>query len=841
MADRLAPLSVDRVRPRMRPEELEFESTEELEPLGGLLGQARAEEAMRFGAGVQRKGFNLYVLGPPGMGKHRLVREVIDARAKQGAVPSDWVYVHRFDDPDRPQALALPAGRGAELSRGMEHLVVDLGDAIRAAFETDEYRNRRRVIEQRVEGRHEEAFAKLAELAEEKGLRLLRTPMGFAFAPIAGGEVIDPKKFNELAEEEQQKFRDRLGEMEEALRALMQQVPRWQREARDALRALEREMASYAVSHAMKEVRAAFSDLESVANWLERAEADIVEHAAAFVSDDGEGAEATIKKTLLRETGGLLTRYRVNLFVDRRECEGAPVVEEDHPTLDRLVGRIEQRAQLGALISDFTLIKPGALHRANGGTLILDARRLLSSPSAYDSLKRSLRRGEVEIESLGKALGLSASTLDPDPIPIDVKIVLIGERRIYYLLNALDPDFDQLFKVAADFEEEVPRDADNVLRLARLACGVVRAEGLLHFDRSAIARIVEEASRLADDQKKLSTNLTRICDLMREADWRARERSVEKVGAEDVRGAVEAQMRRNGRLRDLGLEAFDEGLLLLDTSGAVVGQINGLAVLSLGPTRFGRPSRITCRVRLGKGEVVDIEREVTLGGPLHSKGVMILSSFLAAKYASERPLSLSASLVFEQSYGGVDGDSASLGELCVLLSALADIPIEQRFAITGSVNQMGEVQPIGGANEKIEGFFDVCRQRGLDGTQGVLIPESNVQHLMLSDDVVEAIAEGKFNVYAVRRLDDALELLTGIPAGEPDADGAYPEDSVHGRVHTRLAHFAEKVKEYAESMKGEGKKVIIASPAASGDPEPPSPPEGPGDGPADGGSGSGAR
>jgi lon-related putative ATP-dependent protease len=655
--------------------------------------------------------------------------------------------------------------------------------------------------------------------------------MGFAFAPVSNGEVIDPKKFNELSEAEQQTFRERLGELEESLRALMQQVPRWQREARDALRALEREMASYSVSHAMREVREAFAGLETVASWLERAERDIVEHAAAFLSDDGEGPEAAIKKTLLRESGGLLTRYRVNLFVDRREQEGAPVVEEDHPTLDRLVGRIEARAQLGALISDFTLIKAGALHRANGGTLILDARRLLSSPSAWDSLKRALRRGEVEIESLGKALGLSASTLDPDPIPLDVKIVMIGERRLYYLLSALDPDFDQLFKVAADFEEEVPRNPENVKRLARLACGVVRGEGLLHFDRGAMARVVEEASRLADDQKKLSTNLTRICDLMREADWLARERSAKVVGAEDVRGAVEAQQRRDGRLRDRGLEAFSEGLLLLATSGAVVGQINGLAVLAIGPTRFGRPSRITCRVRLGKGDVVDIEREVMLGGPIHSKGVLILSSFLSAKYASERPLSLSASLVFEQSYGGVDGDSASLAELCVLLSALADIPIEQRFAMTGSVNQMGEVQPVGGANEKIEGFFDVCRQRGLDGTQGVLIPESNVQHLMLRDDVVDAIAEGKFHVYGIARVDEALALLTGVAAGAPDEDGVYPEDSVHGRVCSRLAYFAEKVKEHAESMKGDGKKVIIASPGASGGP---GPIDGPGDGPSDG-------
>ncbi|MEC7525942.1 MAG: ATP-binding protein [Myxococcota bacterium] len=794
------PLPAARVRRRMDPEALGFDSTAELEPLEGLLGQERAERAMRFGASMPRKGFNLYVLGPPGMGKHRLVREVIEAQAERGDVPSDWVYVHRFGDADRPKALAVPPGRGRALEEAMEALVEDLADVVRAAFETEEFQNRRRVIEQRIEAQHEEAFGELADRADERGLRLLRTPGGLAFAPVKDGEVLEPKTFGQLPEAEQTEVKDALTEMEEALRDLMRQAPRWQREAREALRELERELASYAIRHQLEEVREAFSDLEEVTAWLDEVEADIVEHAPALVHED-TGEEA-VKKALVGQNGPL-RRYRVNLLVDRREQEGAPVVFEDHPTLERLVGRIEQRAQLGALVSDFTLIKAGALHRANGGALILDARRLLAQPSAWDSLKRALRHGEIEIESLGKTLGMSTGSLEPDPIPLSAKIVLVGDRQLYYALSALDPDFDQLFKVAADFEDEVPWDAAHVEDFARLVAGVAKGEELMPFDRGAVARLIEHAARLADHHEKLTTNLTRICDVMREADWHARERGAELAGAEDVRSAIEAQRQREGRIRERGLESFSDGTVLLTTSGEVVGQINGLSVMTLGHSRFGRPNRITCRVRIGKGEVVDIEREVQLGGPIHSKGVMILSSFLGAHYGMEHPLSLSASLVFEQSYGGVDGDSASLAELCALISALADAPIAQRFAITGSVNQMGQVQAIGGANEKVEGFFDVCRERGLDGGQGVILPAANVQHLMLREDVAAAVEEGSFSIYAVAHVDEALELLTGEPAGSRDEDGLYSRGTIHYRVAGRLRQFAESARAFL-SRPGDG-------------------------------------
>jgi predicted ATP-dependent protease len=816
-AQPLEPLAASRVRRTCEPDLLGFDTTAELEPLPGMLGQARAEEALRFGIGIKSKGFHLFVLGPAGLGKHRLVAREIEARAQTEPIPEDWVYVHSFADADRPRAMSLPAGRGAALVETMDRAVRELSDAIRLAFESDEFRNRRRVIEQRVEGLHEEAFSALAEEADKKSMRLMRTPNGVALAPIKNGEVLNPQQFASLSLEEQAEYKGKLDQMEEGLRSLMQQVPKWQREAREELRKLERGTAAFAVALHLREVRERFADVAEVAEWLSEVEEDVVEHAPDLVKqDDEDGPEAEMKRAIGRSVLGPLARYRVNLFVDRRGATGAPVVYEEHPTLDRLIGRVEQRAQMGMLISDFTLIKAGAIQRANGGYLVVDARRLLESPQAYDSLKRALRAGAAEIESLGKALGMSAGSLEPEPIPIDLKLVLIGERRLYYTLSALDPDFDQLFKVAADFEDDVEWNDASVRDLARLMAGVAQGEKLLPIHKSAVARVIEHAARLVDHQQKLSTNLTRIADLLRESDWIARQRKAELTDASDVAAAIAAQDRRESRIRERVYEQFATGTVLLDTSGKVVGQINGLSVSSVGRASYGRATRITARVRLGKGEVVDIEREVQLGGPIHSKGVMILAGYLGAHYGLERPLSLSASLVFEQSYAGVEGDSASLAELCALLSALADIPIQQRFAVTGSINQRGGVQAIGGANEKVEGFFDIVSARGLDGTHGVLLPPANVQHLMLRPDVADAVKEGRFHVYAVSTVSQALELLTGVLAGNKREDGTYPEDTLHGQVERRLAYFAARAREFASPLTPEEKRPIDR--ALEGDP-----------------------
>lgn len=777
MSDHPRALTPSEVRRTCPP--LSFATTDEVEPLRGLLGQARAEEALRFGVGIQKKGFNVYVLGPSGTGKHHLVRDALASRQSPGPVPSDHVYVHDFSAPDRPIAIAVPPGRGADLSEAMKRVVEDLADAILAMFESDEFRTRRQVIEQKVEARHEEAFAHLAAEATRRNLRMLRTPAGLAFAPFVGGEVLDPDAFAKLPEAQQNEVRDHLEAMENALRAIMHQVPAWRREAREELRAVERELTRLVARHQLAEVRAAFADLEKVTRWLDAVEADIVQHAHAFLprEEDGDGAEAAMQAALSERLHPTL-RYRVNLLVDRRGLEAAPVIEEDHPTVERLFGRIDRRAHLGALYSDFTMIKPGALHRANGGTLVLDAQRLLTSPAAWDSLKRALTHRQIEIESLGRVMGLTTSELDPEPIELDVKVILVGERRLYYLLAAYDPDFDQLFKVAADFDDTVPWDEAMQGDLCRLIAGMARSDGLLPLEAPAVARVIEESARWAGDRRQLSAELSPLSNLLREADWRARDRGGARIEVDDVRGAIAARDHRLGRLRERSLARFADGTLRVVTEGAVVGQVNALSVLAVGELAFGQPSRITARVRLGRGEVIDIEREASLAGSLHTKGVMILSSYLAARYGQEQPLGVAASLVFEQSYAGVDGDSASMAELCALLSALAQIPLSQSIAITGSVDQTGAAQIVGGVNEKVEGFFDVCRARGLDGTHGVLIPAPNVEWLMLREDVVEEIARGRFHLYRMSSIEDALETLTGrAPA------------RVHEAVAARLATF----------------------------------------------------
>jgi lon-related putative ATP-dependent protease len=502
---------------------------------------------------------------------------------------------------------------------------------------------------------------------------------------------------------------------------------------------------------------------------------------------------------------GALRRYQVNVLVDHSESEGAPVIYEDNPTYQNLVGRVEHMAQMGALLTDFSLIKAGTLHQANGGYLILDARKVLTQPYAWDGLKRVLQSGKIRIESVGQMLSLvSTISLEPEAIPLQVKVALFGEQLLYYMLWQLDPDFRELFKVAADFASDMDRSDDSQQLYARLIATLVRQDELRPFDRSAVARVIEHSARTVGDADKLSTQMRGLNDLLQEADYWAGQSKKEAVTAADVQRAIDAQIFRSDRMRERAQEAILRETLLIDTEGAQVGQVNGLSVISLGNFWFGRPSRITAQVRLGKGEVIDIEREVKLGGPLHSKGVLILSGFLGARYAGESPLSLSASLVFEQSYGGVDGDSASSAELYALLSAIAQVPIKQSLAVTGSVNQFGQVQAIGGVNAKIEGFFDICLARGLTGEQGVLIPAANVKHLMLRQDVVEAVEKGQFHVYSVETIDQGIDILTGVPAGEPDEVGCYPEGTINYRVKKRLSELAEKRQAFVEAASGKG-------------------------------------
>jgi predicted ATP-dependent protease len=784
------------------PARFKFKSTLELEPLEELIGQDRAVEAVQFGIGINRDGYNLFAAGPAGTGKHTLIAEFLRRQAMSGTVPDDWCYVYNFAESRRPRALRLPAGRAQPLAVDMHRLIEDLRAAIQSAFETEGYRNRREALAQEFKERQEGAFEEIQHKARERSIALVRTTVGLALAPLRDGEVLSPEDFESLPEAEREKAKGDLKEMEEQLQATLRQAPRWEREHRDRVREINREVTRLAVDHLFEEIRKKHEDLPEVMAWLDTIERDVVDKAESLIAvEQGAAGEGGQPAGSQPPRDGVFRQYTVNVLVARDTDSGAPVIYEDHPIHGNLLGRIEHRSEFGTLVTDFTLIKAGALHRANGGYLVLDALKLLTQPHAWEGLKRVLRAGEVQIESLGQSLGLiDTVSLDPEPIPLDIKIVLVGERMLYFLLCEYDPDFSELFKVQADFEEEMSREEANVDLYARLIGTIARNEDMRPFGPGAVARIIERAARIAGDREKLTTHMRSIADLLHESNYWAGEAGHELVDRADVSRAIHAHIRRSDRLREKVQETIAEGILLIDSDGAKPGQINGLSVMQMGGFAFGRPSRITARVSLGRGRVIDIEREVKLGGPLHSKGVLILSGFLADRFGRDRPLALAASLVFEQSYGGVDGDSASSAELYALMSALSGAPIRQGFAVTGSVNQRGEVQAIGGANEKIEGFFDICKARGLTGEQGVLIPASNVRHLMLREDVVEACGAGEFAIYAVASIDQGLEILTGAPAGEPDADGIYPEGTINRLAADRLADFAET----ARKMGGAG-------------------------------------
>lgn len=777
---------------------LEFETTDELEKLEEIVGQDRALEAIRFGVDIRQLGYNLFVMGPSGMGKRTTTLQYLKQQAANKSPPDDWCYVNNFDLPQKPTYLRFPAGKGKVFKNDIKELLEDMLSVLPAAFESDEYQLRAEEIEEKVRERSEKAIKDLSDLAESHDIRLVRTPRGFSFQPVRKGEVVTPDEYERFSQEEKDRVEEIVNVLEEKLESIIRQQYQWRREAKRELRHLNREVAMSAVEVPIRDLLEKYSKNAKVVKFLKSLEQDIIHHTSDFLSVETSpiGEDGASEKV---EAFG---RYEVNLLVDNSKRKGLPVKYEDSPTVDKLTGRIEHIAQMGTLITDFRLIKAGSLHLANGGYLVLDIIKLLRQPFSWEGLKRALTTQKINIRSVGQMLGLvSTVSLEPEPIPLDVKVVLLGDRLLFYLLLEYDPEFAELFKVAADFENAINRSDDNQTLFAQMIATMAGREKLLPFKRDAVERIIEYGSRIVDDAEKISNHLLSITDLMRESDHCARQVERKDVRREDVNNAITAKIRRNDRLRDRIYEEIKRGTILIDTTGEKSGQVNGLSIADLGNFRFGQPTRITATVRLGHGEVIDIEREVELGGAIHSKGVMILSSYLGQRYASNQPLALSASLVFEQSYGGVEGDSASVAELCALLSVLSGTPIKQELAVTGSVNQHGHVQAIGGVNEKIEGFFDICKQNELTGNQGVIIPESNVKHLMLREDILQAVEEGKFNIYSISTVDQAIELLTGIDAGELSKEGEYPEDSINGRVMRRLDELAKLRQEYGEAEK----------------------------------------
>jgi lon-related putative ATP-dependent protease len=754
----------------------------------GIIGQQRARDAIEFGITMARPGHHMFVMGPRGAGKQTLVRRAIEARlARNGAKRFDWIYVNNFDEPHKPLALGLPPGRGVQLRQHMRELVDDLRTMIPAIFESEEYINAVERLNSEFKERAEQAVLAVGEDAQRHGLVMVRTPVGLSFAPRKGegeGEVgvLSPQEFEALPQAERERLQQAMSAAQEQLARTLRSSMHLRKELADRLRALNRSMTLVAVEHAVDEIKSHYVDLPAVGAYLDAVRTDVIESAESFrtAKDDESSAAAG--------SGPDLSEYEVNVIVDAGGSDGAPIVTLDHPTFNNLVGRVDHIARLGALLTDYRLIKGGVLHRANGGYLLIDAAKLLVQPFAWDALKRALTRGEIRIESMAEQFSLvSTVQLEPAPIPLTIKVVLLGERELGELLQEYDPDFLRLFRVVADLSDDLPREPATQRALARAIAADAHAQALRPPTAAALARLIDHGARLAGDATRLTGQVQRLLDVVLEADHLAQAAGRDAIDDTDVAAAIAARRYRASRLHERLQQEVARDMLMIATSGSRVGQVNGLMVFEVGDQMFGEPVRISATTRLGEGEVIDIQRETQLGGPLHAKGVLILASYLASRYSRFHAHAIVASLVFEQTYSLVEGDSASLAELVALLSSIADVPVKQCFAITGSVNQFGDVQPIGGVNQKIEGFFDICAARGLDGTHGVIVPQANVAQLMLRDDVIEAVTAGRFAIHAVRHVDDAVEVLSGLAAGDPLAP---QPDSVNGRIAARLHEYA---------------------------------------------------
>jgi len=799
----IAELSVEKLRKKCDTQSLGCESSAEVGTLQAIIGQERAVRALRFGLGIKDKGFNVYVTGMPGTGRTTAVKRFLEEIARKAPTPPDWCYVNNFRDPYRPEALRLPAGKAAGFQADVENLVrVTIRD-IRNAFESEEYAADREQTVKTFQQQKTEVLERLNQEAQGEGFLLKPTPMGLISVPLHKGKPLTEEEFLTIGQDERDEIARRQQKVNEMLETSLRQARGLDRSAQEALQKLDQEVALYAIRHQMEHLKPAYQDLPEVLSYLEQVQQDMLAHISDFKAEPEE-AEAQLPFPIPAAKHEPGRRYAVNVLVDNSSCQGAPVILELNPTYSHLFGRIEQEAQFGALTTDFTLIRRGSLHRANGGYLVLPVEDVLLNSLSWDSLKRALENREITIEDAGERLGFAVTkSLRPEPIPLDVKVVLIGRPDLYQALLAYDEKFIELFKVKADFDTQIPRTEENLGNYVAFVSTLCNDEALHHLDASALSRVVEYGSRLAEDQEKLSARFGEIANVIREANYYAGLENSQLVTGAHVHKAIEERYYRSSLIQERIQEMITRGLIKIDVSGSEVGQVNGISVLQLGDTSFGQPNRITVSVGLGHEGLIDIEREARLGGPIHTKGFMILSGYLAERYTQDKPLNLSARLVFEQSYSDVEGDSASSTELYAILSALSGLPIKQGIAVTGSVNQKGEVQSIGGVNEKIEGFFETCRLNGLHGEQGehsehsehsehgVIIPESNMTNLMLKEEVIEAVNKGIFHIWAVKTIDEGIEILTGVPAGQRQEDGSFEEGSVNDRVNWRLKQMAE--------------------------------------------------
>ena len=782
---RLAPEALTR---RFSPEQFAFTNTDDLEPFRGVLGQERAVEALQFGVAMPRPGYNVYVMGEPGTGRFSFVKRYLKAEGKRQQTPSDWLYVNHFDDTREPRALELPSGSAGNFIADMNGLIDNLLATFPAVFEHPSYQQKKGAIDRAFNQRYDRALDVIERASLEKDVALYRDASNVAFTPMADGKALDEAEFAQLPEHVREQFHEDIALLEERLNEELASLPQWKRESNNQLRQLNEETITLALEPLLAPLSEKYAENAAVCAYLQSVQLNLLRTVVEQLVEDSK-TDAVARKMLEEQ-------YAPSLVVGHHHDGGAPVVFEPHPTYDNLFGRIEYSTDQGALYTSYRQLRPGALHRANGGFLILEAEKMLGEPFVWDALKRALQSRKLKMESpLGELGRVATVSLTPQVIPLNVKLVIIGSRQLYYALQDHDPDFQEMFRVLVDFDEDMPMVDENLEQFAQLLRTRTNEEGMAPLTSDAVARLATYSARLAENQARLSARIGDLFQLVSEADFIRQLANDEMTDAGHIERALKAKATRTGRVSQRVLDDMLAGIILIDTQGAAIGKCNGLTVLEVGDSAFGMPARISATVYPGGSGIVDIEREVNLGQPIHSKGVMILTGYLGSRYAQEFPLAISASIALEQSYGYVDGDSASLGEACTLISALSRTPLKQCFAITGSINQFGEVQAVGGVNEKIEGFFRLCEARGLTGEQGVIIPRANVATLMLDERVLQAVESGTFHVYAVSQADEALSLLVGEEAGVPDEKGQFTEGSVNARVVERLREIAEMISE----------------------------------------------
>lgn len=790
-ADGAGGLEAKMLRAVCDPKSLGFKNTDELPRLTEVIGQPRAFRALELGTEVAGPGYNVFALGLPGSGKTTLIREYLQRRAVDESTPEDVCYVNHFDNPHKPKLLQLPRGRGPELKKDLHALVARCEQEIPRIFQSEGYTRERGRLTESLEQLQEAELARLNKLAEDNNFLLAQTPYGVMLVPAVEGKPIKPEELEQLTAEQRAKLEKLESRLQDEVKKSLGRVQEKRRETHEKIRDLDQRSTLYAVGDLIQGLKEKYADLDIIIEHLENMKGDIVENVSQF-RDEKKEPPRTFGRVMEQD---VYQRYDVNVLVDNSECKGAPVIVESHPSYHNLMGRIEHEVVLGATVTNHTLIRPGALHHANGGYLILPAREVLLNPYAWEGLQRALRDQELRIVELGTQLGLlSTATLEPEAVPLDLKVVLIGTPMLYYLLRNHDESFAKLFKVKAEFATQMDRTPETEREYALFVKAVVDDNELPAFAHTGVAKIIEYGSRLAEDQTKLSTQFGRIADLIRESAHWAKKDQHELVDDAAIEHAIDEAVYRNNLIEERIHEMMVRDALLIDVKGDVTGQVNALSVLQIGDYAFGRPTRVTATIQPGKGGVVDVEREAKLGGRIHTKGVLIISGFLAGRYGKEKPLSLSTRLTFEQSYDEVEGDSASAAELFAILSAISGIPLRQDRAITGSVNQRGQIQVVGGINEKVEGFFMTCSQKGLTGSQGVIIPKGNVPNLMLKKEVVEAVEKGAFHIWAISEVDEGLALLSDQEPGELTDEGVYPDNSFNGRVVERLEAFAETAK-----------------------------------------------